>query len=48
MKAFRFYEPEVPWKLEEVPTPTIGDNDVLVKIKAAGICVQIFTINMEE
>jgi len=38
MKAFRFYEPEVPWKLEEIPTPTIGDEDVLVKIKASGIC----------
>ena len=38
MKAFRFYEPEVPWKLEEIPTPTIGDDDVLVKVKATGIC----------
>ena len=38
MRAFRFYEPGVPWKLEEVPTPPIGDSDVLVKIKASGIC----------
>jgi len=38
VKAFRFYEPEVPWKLEEAPTPSIGDSDVLVKIKASGIC----------
>ena len=38
MRAFRFYEPGVPWKLEEVPIPPIGDSDVLVKIKASGIC----------
>ena len=38
MKAFRFYEPETPWKLEDVPIPSIGDRDVLVKIKASGIC----------
>lgn len=38
MKAFRFYEPKSPLKLEEVPAPTIEDNEVLVKIKAAGIC----------
>ncbi|MFQ6095457.1 MAG: zinc-binding dehydrogenase [Candidatus Bathyarchaeia archaeon] len=38
MKAFRFYQPETPWKLENVPIPPIGDGDVLVKIKASGIC----------
>ncbi len=38
MKAFRFYEPKTPWKLEDVPVPRVGDRDVLVKIKATGIC----------
>ena len=38
LKAFRFYEPGAPWKLEDVPTPKVGANDVLVKIKASGIC----------
>ncbi len=38
MKAFRFYEPQSPWKLEEIPTATVADEDVLVKIKASGIC----------
>ncbi|RJS74925.1 hypothetical protein CW712_05750 [Candidatus Bathyarchaeota archaeon] len=28
---------EPPWKLEDVPTPKVGANDVLVKIKASGI-----------
>lgn len=38
MKAYRFYEPEKPWRLEEVLTPTPGPHEVLVKIKASGIC----------
>ena len=38
MKAFRFHKPEDPWELEDVSIPTIGDKDVLVKIKASGIC----------
>ena len=38
MLAARFYEPNKPLKLEQIPVPKFGDNDVLVKIKAAGIC----------
>ncbi len=38
MLAARFYEANKPLRLEQVPVPTIGDNDVLVRIKAAGIC----------
>lgn len=38
MLAARFYEPNKPLRLEQVPVPTVGDNDVLVRIKAAGIC----------
>jgi len=38
LKAFRFYEPKAPWRLEEAPIPRVGAKDVLVKIKASGIC----------
>ena len=36
--AARFYEAKKPLKLENVTVPTMGDNDVTVKIKAATIC----------
>ena len=38
MLAARFYEANKPLKLEQVPVPKFSDNDVLVRIKAAGIC----------
>lgn len=38
MKAARFYEAGKPLVIEEVPLPELGPNDVLVAIKAAGIC----------
>jgi len=38
VKAFRFYEPKSPWKMEEIPTPTPQDEYALVKIKASGVC----------
>lgn len=38
MLAARFYEPNKDLKLEQVPVPPVGDGDVLVKIKASGIC----------
>lgn len=38
MKAFRFYEAGAPWRLEDTPTPSVGAHDVLVRIKASGIC----------
>ncbi len=37
MKAQVFYEPEN-MKLEEVDIPTIADDEVLIKVKACGIC----------
>ncbi|MCL2111870.1 MAG: alcohol dehydrogenase catalytic domain-containing protein [Clostridiales bacterium] len=37
MKVVNFYEPEV-MKYEEHPIPQIADNEVLVKMKAVGIC----------
>jgi len=38
MKAVRYYGPNKPLKVEEIPIPKIKDNEVLVKVKAAGIC----------
>jgi len=37
MKAQVFYEPNV-MKLEDVPIPQIADDEVLVRVKACGIC----------
>lgn len=38
MKAARFYEAGKPLQIEEVPVPEVGPTDVLVAIKATGIC----------
>jgi len=38
MKAFRFYAPKQPLKLEELPEPEPGPGEVLIKIRASGIC----------
>jgi len=38
MKAARFYGVGKPLIVEEVPIPEIGDEDVLLQVKAAGIC----------
>ncbi len=38
MKAMVFYGTEHHLKLEEVPIPQIGPDDVLVRVRAAGIC----------
>ncbi len=38
MLAARFYEPNKPLKLEQIDVPAFGENDVLVRIKASGIC----------
>ncbi len=37
MKAQVFYEPEI-MKLEEIDIPSINDNEVLIRVKACGIC----------
>jgi L-iditol 2-dehydrogenase len=37
MKAWNFYEPEV-MRFEDEDIPVISDNEVLVKVKAVGIC----------
>ena len=38
MKAIRLIEPGRPLELHEVPVPSPGARDVLVRVKAAGIC----------
>lgn len=38
MNAARFYAPEKPLKLEDIPIPEIGPDDVLLDVKACGIC----------
>lgn len=38
MKAARFYEVNSPLKIEEVPVPEIKDDEVLVRVKAVGLC----------
>ena len=38
MTAARFYEVEEPLRLEEIPVPELREDEVLVEIKAAGIC----------
>ena len=38
MKAVRLIQPEQPLELREVPVPSPGPRDVLVRVRAAGIC----------
>jgi 2-desacetyl-2-hydroxyethyl bacteriochlorophyllide A dehydrogenase len=38
MKAALFYEPNQPLRIEDVPTPTPGPGEALIKVKACGLC----------
>jgi 2-desacetyl-2-hydroxyethyl bacteriochlorophyllide A dehydrogenase len=38
MKAVRLVEINQPLQEQEIPVPSIGDRDVLVRVRAAGIC----------
>jgi 2-desacetyl-2-hydroxyethyl bacteriochlorophyllide A dehydrogenase len=38
MRAVRLIEPGQPLETRELPVPTVGPQDVLVRVKAAGIC----------
>jgi propanol-preferring alcohol dehydrogenase len=38
MKAVRLFKPGQPLEIQEVPIPELGAEDVLVQVKAAGIC----------
>jgi 2-desacetyl-2-hydroxyethyl bacteriochlorophyllide A dehydrogenase len=38
MKAIRMLEAGRPLELQNIPTPSIGEKDILVRVRAAGIC----------
>jgi len=38
MKAIRMVETGKPLELQEIPIPNIGEKDVLIRVRAAGIC----------
>jgi 2-desacetyl-2-hydroxyethyl bacteriochlorophyllide A dehydrogenase len=38
MKAVRMVAVDQPLELQEIPVPTIGERDILVQVRAAGIC----------
>lgn len=38
MKAVRLADTDQPLEMQEIPIPEIGNEDVLIKVKAAGIC----------
>lgn len=38
MKAVRMIAVGQPLELQEIPVPTIGESDILVRVRAAGIC----------
>jgi D-arabinose 1-dehydrogenase-like Zn-dependent alcohol dehydrogenase len=38
MKAIRMVEPGKPLELQQIPIPAAGEEDVLVRVRAAGIC----------
>lgn len=38
MKAVRLVEINKPLEMQEIPVPEIGEKDILIKVKAAGIC----------
>jgi 2-desacetyl-2-hydroxyethyl bacteriochlorophyllide A dehydrogenase len=38
MKAIRFIGAKQPLEMHDIPIPEIGERDILVKVKAAGIC----------
>src|SRR5690242_18383942 len=38
MKAARFYGLNMPLRIEQIPLPDIGDDEVLVQVKAIGLC----------
>ncbi len=38
MRAIRYHGPKQPLRLEDVPIPSPGPGDVLVRVTAAGLC----------
>jgi alcohol dehydrogenase, propanol-preferring len=44
MRAARMYGYHEPWRIEEVPVPEIGADEVLVKVAATGMCRSDFQL----
>jgi len=38
MKAIRMLEAGKPLELQNIPIPPVGDRDILVRVRAAGVC----------
>jgi propanol-preferring alcohol dehydrogenase len=38
MKAVRYHGPHTPFRLEDVPLPTPGPDEVRIRVEAAGVC----------
>src|SRR3954465_8751916 len=38
MKAVRLTQPGLPLQLQDLPEPPLADDEILVRVKAAGIC----------
>src|SRR3954470_10657612 len=38
MKAVRLTQPGLPLELQDLPEPPLADDEILVRVKAAGIC----------
>ena len=38
MRAVRMMEAGTPLQMQEIPVPAVGERDVLVRVRAAGIC----------
>jgi NADPH:quinone reductase-like Zn-dependent oxidoreductase len=38
MRAVRLVQPGQPLKMQDLPVPDVGSRDVLIRVKAAGIC----------
>jgi hypothetical protein len=42
MKAVRLVEAHSPLQMQEIPVPTVGESDVLVRVRAAGNALGTF------
>jgi len=44
MRAARMYGYREPWRIEEVPVPEIGQDEILLKVAATGVCRSDFQL----
>jgi Zn-dependent alcohol dehydrogenase len=45
MRAARFYELNAPLRIENIPIPEVGDDEVLVQVKAVGSITHTFPLD---